>query len=161
MSPRSRYSLIALSCFLILAFGSVAAGQDSFDALRARYARVQSVHLVSAASVSRRKAGSEKLLSGSMRFEYWANGSGYRMKCASDPELQLVSDMELANDGSQWQLLQIAKRELVLSGIWSAPLFSRHVSLCIAGHETPLAKEIQERSGERFRCNPGTTRGAA
>src|SRR6266536_1390252 len=121
MSPRSRYSLIALSCFLILAFGSVAAGQDSFDALRARYARVQSVHLVSAASVSRRKAGSEKLLSGSMRFEYWANGGGYRMKCAPDPELQLVSDMELANDGSQWQLLQIAKRELVLSGITTRP----------------------------------------
>jgi hypothetical protein len=44
---------------------------------------------------------------------------------------------------------------------WSDPLFSRHVSLCIAGRETPLAKEIREPSGERAGCNPGSSQAVA
>jgi len=48
-----------------------------------------------------------------------------------------------------------------LGSIWSDPRFSRHVVLSIAGHESPLVKEIREPSGVRSGCSPGSSRGVA
>jgi hypothetical protein len=100
-----RDSRILTLVLLLLAGSSVpgVAETTPLDALRARYSRIRSIHFVARAHpwVAEEK---KPTASGMIAFEYWADGDRYRMKCHSDPGLGLTRDMEVAFDGTYWQI---------------------------------------------------------
>jgi hypothetical protein len=103
-----RDSRILTLVLLLLAGSSVpgVAETTPLDALRARYSRIRSIHFVARAHpwVAEEK---KPTASGMIAFEYWADGDRYRMKCHSDPGLGLTRDMEVAFDGTYWQMLDV------------------------------------------------------
>lgn len=108
-------SLAVAVTALVASYGfSLKAQQTSFEEIASRYAAIRSVHLKSTATVTRRTS-TGRVVTGSMKFEYWADSNGYRANCSSDPQLELVEDMELARNGTTWQLLQPEKNQLGVS----------------------------------------------
>lgn len=95
---------------------------ESVRELKARYGNINTIHLVSHASVSGEFQPGHKA-SGVLSFEYWADRQGrYRVRCFSSPELGLVNDMDIAFDGKQWQLLNMSDSALMLQREGSAQM---------------------------------------
>jgi hypothetical protein len=92
---------------------AISVAQVPIRELMTRYSKIQTVHVVSKASVARELEDGRKV-SGVLSFEYWADRQGrYRVRCFSDPVLGLLHDHDIAYDGSDWQLLNIAESMLV------------------------------------------------
>lgn len=68
---------------------------------REKYAAVKSVHL--AADVKIALYGDD-FRAGSGSYEYWAEGDRYKIKCATDKNLGLKSDFDLAYDGKRFYI---------------------------------------------------------
>jgi hypothetical protein len=63
------------------------------------YDAVASVHMQAEVTIA------QKGMVGKGSFEYWAEGSKYRIKCQMDPQLGLMSDVDYAFDGENFQFL--------------------------------------------------------
>ena len=72
------------------------------EELHQKYARVRSVHMVATAKISVFEDGVRE---GSGSFEFWADDDRYRTSCHTDPQLQLLTDMDMAYDGGRFYLL--------------------------------------------------------
>lgn len=75
---------------------------QKLEGLRQKYAAVRSVHIAAKAIIHLDGANAR---SGSGSYEYWADGERYRIKCYTDPHLELVSDTEFAYDGKRFYFL--------------------------------------------------------
>lgn len=80
----------------------VAKGRADLDGLRQNYGRIRSVHLAATATIS---IYQEKKQEGTGSFEYWADGDRYRTSCHTDPQLELLADIDMAYDGGQFHYL--------------------------------------------------------
>jgi hypothetical protein len=69
------------------------------EELHEKYARVRSVHMVATAKISIYQG---RILEGTGSFEYWAEGNRYRTSCHTDPQLELLSDIDMAYDGARF-----------------------------------------------------------
>jgi len=69
------------------------------EALHEKYARVRSVHMVATAKINIYQGG---ILEGTGTFEYWAEGNRYRTRCHTDPQLELLGDVDMAYNGSRF-----------------------------------------------------------
>ena len=75
---------------------------EKLERLRQKYADVRSVHIAAKATIYLYGANAR---SGSGSYEYWADGERYRIKCSTDPHLELFSDTEFAYDGQRFYFL--------------------------------------------------------
>lgn len=66
------------------------------EELHQKYSRVRSVHMVATTKISIYEAS---IREGTGQFEYWAEGNRYRTSCHTDPQLELLSDTDIAYDG--------------------------------------------------------------
>ena len=72
---------------------------SDLEELHQKYARVRSVHVVATAKISIYEG---QIREGTGSFEYWAEGNRYRTNCRTDPKLDLLTDTDLAYDGSRF-----------------------------------------------------------
>lgn len=68
------------------------------EELHGKYARVRSVHMIATAKISMYQ---DRIVEGTGRFEYWAEGNRYRTSCQTDPKLELLSNVDMAFDGAR------------------------------------------------------------
>ncbi len=101
---------------------SAATAGTAMEALRARYGRMKSVHLVTHAAISIFAEKGKPGVSGGLFFEYWADGNRYRIKCSTDRVLNLASDVQIAYDGHESQLYDPVASILSLSSAESRQL---------------------------------------
>lgn len=87
-----------IAVLAILLLPVVTAGED-LPRGWALYDAVASVHMRAEVTIS------QKGVVGKASYEYWAEGDKYRIKCASDPSLGLMSDVEYAFNGEYFQFL--------------------------------------------------------
>jgi hypothetical protein len=114
-----RFELQQITTLLCLLLGvspfPARAQETDFEALRTRYARIRSIHLVAQAHPWVAFEEGRPTASGKIYFEYWADGDRYRLKCHSDRGLGLMGDMEIAFDGTDWQMLDVPGSTLHIS----------------------------------------------
>jgi len=72
------------------------------EALHQKYARVRSVHLIATAQIS---IYEDRVREGTGSFEYWAENNRYRTSCRTDPQLELLSDIDMGYDGGRFYYL--------------------------------------------------------
>ncbi len=115
-SRRRLPRIVTLLGLTFSAFALTVRAQGSdFDALRARYSRIRSVHLVAHAHPWVAFEEGKPTASGRLYFEYWAEGDRYRVTCRSARGLGLMGDMEIAFDGTDWQMLNVPASTLHVS----------------------------------------------
>jgi hypothetical protein len=88
--------------------------QESLDRLREQYRGISSIHMQATAHVWRTEeyGHPEKEGAGYSQFEYWASGDRYRVRTATDPQLGLAPDMDVAFDGELFQFYLHANSHL-------------------------------------------------
>jgi len=72
------------------------------EELHQKYARVRSVHMIATAKINIYEG---QVREGTGTVEYWAEGNRYRSNCRTDPQLELLSDIDTAYDGSRFYYL--------------------------------------------------------
>jgi hypothetical protein len=72
------------------------------EELHQKYARIRSVHILATVKISLYDGG---LREGSGSFEYWADDNRYRIACHTDPQLELVGDLDEAYNGGRFYYL--------------------------------------------------------
>jgi hypothetical protein len=77
----------------------------ALENLRLMYSSVNSVHIVADAKITV-YGGNFAIGRGS--FEYWAEGARYRIKCSTDKQLKLNSDVDIAYNGERFQFFDVA-----------------------------------------------------
>ena len=80
-----------------------------FENLRRQYASVRSVYLVAEAKIA---VYGKHFAVGRGTFEYWAEGNRYRIRCRSDKQLRLNSDVDIAYNGELFQFFDLPARVL-------------------------------------------------
>lgn len=96
----------------------------ALEDLRGKFASINSVHLVANATVV---IYGENFATGHGSFEYWAEGDrNYRIKCITDKNLKLNTDLDIAYDGQHFQFLDLRSGMLSFG---KQEDFRSHVSL--------------------------------
>jgi hypothetical protein len=110
--PRSRAASFFAFLSLILPVGAGLGEAErispELDAIRQFYLAIHSVHLEAHAEISRNVAsssGASQTRVGTGTIEYWEVGDLYRRDVRTDPELELLDDMDAAYDGSVSQVI--------------------------------------------------------
>lgn len=78
---------------------------SALENLRQQYASINSIHIVANAKIV---VYGQKFAVGDGSFEYWAEGTRYRVKCRTDKQLKLSSDVDIAYNGERFQFLDLA-----------------------------------------------------
>lgn len=86
----------------------------ALENLRRKYASVDSVHIVADAKIT---VYGGNFATGRGSFEYWAEGVRYRIKCSTDKQLKLSSDVDIAYNGERFQFFDVAAGTLSYSSI--------------------------------------------
>ena len=86
----------------------------ALENLRSKYASINSVHVVADAKII---VYGSNFAVGRGSFEYWAEGSRYRVKCSTDKQLRLNSDVDIAYNGERFQFLDRAAGTLSYGSI--------------------------------------------
>lgn len=104
-------NILQASCFVIVLAASATISSESIvitpelENIRSQYASLESVYLRVSGIVSHPEAQNEKnTLAGSTTYEYWDDGTRYRIRTTSDPTLGLANS-DIAFDGQESQYL--------------------------------------------------------
>lgn len=71
----------------------------ALEKLRRKYAAIGSVHIIADAKIT---IYGEDSRVGFGTFEYWAQGDKYRIKCRTDPKLELNTDLDFGYNGERF-----------------------------------------------------------